>query len=288
MLKSMTAFARHDQNTAWGTLTWELRTVNHRYLEPVFKLPDALRTLEPQCRDEIAKMLSRGKIDCQLRWQMAENNRSTLFFNRSLAEQIMAIGQQVSDLTRYDKPLSAIDIMRWPGVVSAGDPDLVSIQASVLEGLQLALLTLLETRQTEGTKIAAMLHTRIVAMHEQLEQLKKIRPLVLQRLREKWISRLQEIDISVDSSRLEQELVIAAQKLDIAEELDRLAAHLSELSAVLKRKEPVGRRLDFLMQELNREANTLSAKSQDVDTTRAGVEMKVLIEQMREQIQNIE
>lgn len=285
---SMTAFARSERLTEWGTLGWELRSVNHRYLEPFLRLPEAFRILEPKIRERLSARLNRGKLDCVLKFQPGGQALATIRLNRPLAERLLAVAEELQPLLPEPSRPRIGDVLRWPGVVSEPEPDLEPVLDEVLAGLETALNDLIATRKREGARIRSLIEQRCAAMHREIEQVRNRRPLVLAQQREKLRNRLAELDVQADPARLEQELVLGAQKLDVDEELDRLDAHLSEITAVLERREPVGRRLDFLMQELNREANTLSSKSADADTTRSAVELKVLIEQMREQIQNVE
>ncbi|MEZ5593505.1 MAG: YicC/YloC family endoribonuclease [Gammaproteobacteria bacterium] len=284
----MTAFARSERVSEWGTITWELRSVNHRYLEPYIRMPDNFRLLEPEVRERLNRYLSRGKTECSLKFQPAGASLTTISLNRPLTQKLVEVAQELKDILGNDDQLRLGELMRWPGVVSDAEPDLGPLQVQILDALEQALKDLVATRTREGERIGEMIQQRCTQMAEQVQQVRQRRPEVLARQREKLQARLNELAAKVDADRLEQELVIAAQKLDVDEELDRLQAHLQEIEQVLKRKEPVGRRLDFLMQELNREANTLSSKSADTDTTRSAVDLKVLIEQMREQIQNIE
>ena len=288
MIRSMTAFARHESQTAWGRVTWELRSVNHRYLEIALRLPEAFRVLEPTIREHIGKQLKRGKVDCTLKYQPGDDALTTITLNQSLARRVVQVADEVKPLLGANAQLALIDVLRWPGVVSDPEPDLDPLKDDILAQLDQALSELVATRKREGQRMHGMVAQRCALMAEQVTQVRQRRPEVLLKQREKLLARLEEIVVEVDPGRLEQELAIIAQRLDVDEELDRLDAHLSEISDVLTRSESVGRRLDFLMQELNREANTLSSKSADTQTTRAAVELKVLIEQMREQVQNIE
>jgi len=288
MLRSMTAFARQEQSSAWGTITWELRSVNHRYLETTIRLPDALRGLELLARERIGGVLSRGKVECTLKLQTAGATAAALTLNRPLVERLLDVAAEVEHLMGPGTGLRLVDVLRWPGAVSEAEPDLDEIRLAILDGLDAALRELVVTREREGQRTAELLRQRCDAMRVQVELVRARRPEVLARWRDKLLSRLADIPVDADTGRLEQELALIAQRLDVDEELDRLDTHLDEIQAVFERDEAVGRRLDFLMQELNREANTLSSKSADADTTRAAVELKVLIEQMREQVQNIE
>lgn len=288
MIRSMTAFAQKEQQSAWGMITWELRSVNHRYLETVIRLPEVLRFLEPAVRERIGHYLSRGKVECSLKFQSAAGALAEITLNRPLVERLLTVAAELEQLMGPGTGLRPVDVLRWPGVVSEAEPDLEEVKMAVLAGLDEALVELVATREREGNRTAEMIRQRCQASSEQVQQVRARRPEVVAKLRERLFTRLAELPVEADPGRLEQEMAIIAQRLDVEEELDRLDAHLSEVGQVLHRTEPVGRRLDFLMQELNREANTLSSKSSDTETTRAAVELKVLIEQMREQVQNIE
>ena len=288
MLRSMTAFARQERSSAWGTMIWELRSVNHRYLETAVRLPEALRGLESLVRERIAAALSRGKVECALKLQTAGAALTAITLNHPLVERLLEIAGEVEHMIGPGTGLRLGDVLRWPGVINEAEPDLDEIKLALLGSLDAALAELIATREREGQRTAELLQQRCEAIRLQVRRVRARRPEVQARWRDKLLSRLADISTDADPGRLEQELALIAQRLDVEEELDRLDAHLDEIQAVFDRAEPVGRRLDFLMQELNREANTLSSKSADTDTTRAAVELKVLIEQMREQIQNIE
>lgn len=288
MLKSMTAFSRQERVTSFGTLAWEVRSVNHRYLDLSIRLPEELRSTEPQVREQLNAKLSRGKIEASLRFKPSVGEATQLVVNDALAKQVSDAALSVQQLLKNPAPLSALDILRWPGVTGQAETDLGPLQQEVLSLLGDAIDDYLETRGREGEKTAQMLSERCDAMEAIVAQVRVLRPEALKKQRAKLLGKLEELQIDSDNGRLEQELVLMAQRLDVDEELDRLTAHISELRDILKRSDPVGRRLDFLMQEFNREANTLSSKSADVQTTAHAVELKVLIEQMREQVQNIE
>ncbi len=288
MICSMTAFARQEQREADGGLVWELRSVNHRYLEVSVRLPEEFRVLEPVVRELAAKYLGRGKLDCGLRYEAVAGSAAAVKVNAAFAEQLIEAAGEVGHLQHEAVPPSTMDILRWPGVLEVEKPDLSPVQERAKKLLEASLQSLVENRQREGARLAELIDQRCAAMRDEVAKVKERMPVVLDGIRDRLRSRLEEVAEELDEGRLEQEMALLAQKLDVDEEMDRLNAHLDEVQDVLKRKEPVGRRLDFLMQELNREANTLSSKSSDVETTRIAVEMKVLIEQMREQVQNIE
>ena len=292
MLKSMTAFARVQETCDSGSLTWEIRSVNHRYLEPGIKLPEDFKLLETDIRKLITKYLERGKIDIGLRYKLDESSSGDINLNDELVRRLRVVEQAVLDIVHEGQKLSVSDILSWPGVIADQQKDLSPLIGIALSSLEKALKQLVETRETEGKALGEMIATRCEQISEIVKQLRVHRPAMVTAMHEKWKAnlndKLQQWAESANESRLEQELAILAQKLDVDEELDRLDTHIAEVNKVLRRKEAVGRRLDFLMQELNREANTLSSKSQDSVSTQWAVDLKVLIEQMREQVQNIE
>jgi uncharacterized protein (TIGR00255 family) len=287
MIKSMTAFAREEQRSELGELTWEIRSVNHRYLEVFVRLPEEFRALETLVREKVGQSLSRGKVECVLRYKSTGSEATQLTVNESLVKQLISASQQVAHLLHSETRLSIHEVMRWPGVLDAEAVDLDQVQTRAIELLQTTLNGLVDSRQREGEKLGELISQRLEEMHRQVELAKKRMPEVIEALRERLQNKLADF-AELEDTRVEQEMVILAQRLDIDEEMDRLDTHLDEVGRTLKQNKPIGRRLDFLMQELNREANTLGSKSADTVTTQVSVEMKVLIEQMREQIQNIE
>lgn len=288
MILSMTAFARESASTPVGTLTVELRSVNHRYLDCSFKLPDTLRALEPALRESAAAALARGKLDCLFRLQHEAQQNSELIVDDNRLEGLLAAAKQVA--TRLDQPadINPLEILLFPGVLQAATTDEDALYATAKELFTQALRSLTQTREREGEKLAAMIQERLTQISEQVAITRETLPQLQQHQRDKLTAKLAQLDTDADEGRLEQELVYLAQKADVCEELDRLDAHVSEVQRTLHKGGPCGRRLDFLMQELNREANTLSSKSISAGTTTTAVDLKVLIEQMREQIQNIE
>jgi len=288
MIHSMTAFARKENRDEQAELIWEIRSVNHRYLEIFVRLPEELRAIEPLIREKINKRLGRGKIDCSLRFKPVQTTVAGIEVNERLATQVMEAADKVGHLLHEAVPPSIMDILRWPGVMTAAPQDLSPVQEQAAQLLDQAIDALIETRQREGKALAGLIQQRCITMREQVGKVKERIPTVLEGIRERLRTRLSELGDELEPGRLEQEMVILTQRLDVDEELDRLYTHLDEVERVLQQKEPVGRRLDFLMQELNREVNTLSSKSNDAETTKLAVDMKVLIEQMREQVQNIE
>ena len=292
MLKSMTAFSRVQLSCDNGDIVWEIKSVNHRYLEPGFKLPEEFKSLEPEIRQKLGKYLMRGKLDISLRYKINRSAPSSIRLNEEMVTNLRKVEQQVLKIVHEGHSLAVSDILRWPGVVEESELDFKPLQDLAMSGLDQALQQLLENREREGKALYEMIASRCQQVSDIVAQVKARRPEVMDSIRAKWISQLEERlsqwTEATDSGRLEQELAMLAQKIDVEEELDRLQAHVKEVEKVLDRNEAVGRRLDFLMQELNREANTLSSKSQDAETTRLSVDLKVLIEQMREQVQNIE
>jgi uncharacterized protein (TIGR00255 family) len=289
MIRSMTGFARRERQGPWGTLACEIRSVNHRYLELALRLPEDLRALEGDARQAVGQALRRGKVDVALYLRGQPASTAALEINRPLVEQLVRTAQDVATLTHgTSAALSPLDVLRWPGVIREPERDLQPAQAAAMELLQETLRELDAARAREGTRLREMLLARCEALRQSVAQLRARLPEIAARIRERVGERVAQLGGTIDPARLEQELVLLAYKMDFDEELDRLGSHVAEALQILDAKEPAGRRLDFLMQEFNREANTLSSKSQDADTTRAAVDMKVLIEQMREQVQNVE
>jgi uncharacterized protein (TIGR00255 family) len=288
MSNSMTAFARETLTGEQGELTWELRSVNHRFLETFVRLPEDLRALEMGVRERIGARLDRGKVDASLRYAPAAAAAGELRINRRYLELLLAAGAEVgSRLGRMPAP-EPFDLLRWPGVLEEQKPDLGPVQEQALALLDRTLSTLVATRAREGERLAGLIRERCDRLLICVAKVRERMPQVMAEVRQRILDRLDEVRAELDPNRLEQELALLAQRLDVDEEMDRLQAHVQEVRAVVGSDKPVGRRLDFLMQELNREANTLGSKSSDLEVTRLAVEMKVLIEQMREQIQNLE
>lgn len=288
MIRSMTAFARKELQEEWGTMSWELRTVNHRFLETFLRMPEELRVLDGMVREKAAKYLRRGKLDATLRFQPAEGRDAQIKVNTERAKGLIKAARDIEFMMEHSAEFRATEILRMPGVLEEDSLDMEPIRAKAMALLEEALKELVESRGREGSHLKGLILQRCDGLQEQVGVARERMPLVIEHQRERLRGRLDELKADLEPTRLEQEIAIVAQKLDVDEEMDRLASHIQEVRRVLDQKEPVGRRLDFLMQELNREANTLGSKSADVDTTRCSVEMKVLIEQMREQIQNIE
>ncbi len=288
MIRSMTAFARVDGEVEGAELAWELRSVNHRYLETFVRLPEELRALEPQVRQKVGARLGRGKVECVLRLKLSSQAAAAIEIDEERLEALLKACRDVEIHSIEATSPGVMDLLRWPGIVREAEPDQKPVQEKALRLLDQALDQLVATREREGEQIRRLLLARLEGIEAQVRRARERLPEIRTRLREKLLARLEELQAKVDADRVEQELVMLAQKLDIDEELDRLDGHVAETRRVLERDEPVGRRLDFLMQEFNREANTLGSKSADGDTTAVAVELKVLIEQMREQVQNVE
>ncbi len=292
MIYSMTAFSRQEGDTENGHLVWELRSVNHRFSEVSLRLPEELRFLEPKIREQVAKCIKRGKIDATLRFQTtnqsADNESPALEIDKALVEKLAHVTREIDQLLYNAAPINALEILQWPGVLKAPEKNTQQLVADAQVLLEAALVDLLDSRAREGEKLKAVIEARCAAIDAQVKIVTERLPEILRATRERLEKRLAEIQGELDPARLEQEVVLLLNKADVDEEIERLKAHVDEVRRVLTQDEPVGRRLDFLMQELNREANTLGSKSVHTDTTAVSVELKVLIEQMREQIQNIE
>jgi len=288
MTSSMTAFSRQQSEQEWGSLTWEIRSVNHRYLETSIRLPDIFRSLENQVRERVRKAISRGKVECQLRYTAQEIPGSTISLNENLVQQLIEASVRIQKSLGEARSPGSMDILRWPGVIAEQSLDNQILEAAALSLLQSALAELVATREREGRELDSLLGQRITLIRRLVAEMRSKMPDILAAQRQSLLQKLEELKAELEPTRLEQEVALLAQKADVDEELDRLDAHLSEVERVIKSDGQKGRRLDFLMQELNREANTLSSKSIVVETTRSAVEIKVLVEQMREQIQNIE
>ncbi|MCM8882017.1 MAG: YicC family protein, partial [Candidatus Thiodiazotropha sp.] len=286
MISSMTAFAREEYRGDLGILSWEIRSVNHRYLEAFLRLPEELRVLESSVRERLNARLGRGKLDVSLKFKPGGMAEAGLQVNQRLVEQLLSAEQQLADLMEVGNNLRSSDLLRWPGVLEEQEQDFTPVKQRAMILLETAIDSLIDNRLREGERLSKIIRNRCVGLQAQVVHVRSLMPDVLETVRSRIRDRLTEAMEELDETRLEQEMVLLAQRLDVDEEMDRLETHLEEVERVLQADEPVGRRLDFLMQELNREANTLTSKSNSVDVTRSAVEMKVLIEQMREQIQN--
>ena len=287
MILSMTSFARREQDTAFGSLRWELRSVNHRYLDVSLRMPDELRGLELKVRELVAERLKRGKVECGLRFQAADQDRD-FAVDHELVKRLSKGLADVSHLLNNPAPINPIEVLRWPGVMRVEERDMAPLYEAALGLLDEALDDMIDSRAREGEKLKAVMLQRWDGIDALVGRVNERLPDLRLALRQKMESRLGELKEQLEPGRLEQERALLAQKMDVDEEVDRLSAHVQEVRHILERDEPVGRRLDFLMQELNREANTLASKSIDAEVTRVSVDLKVLIEQIREQVQNIE
>jgi uncharacterized protein (TIGR00255 family) len=284
----MTAFARRELRGDFGLLMCEIRSVNHRYLEPTFRLSDLVRELEMPLREKLRQQLSRGKIDVWLKHETIDNDVAEIRINHELAARLVAAASEIDKMTRHAAPLNAADILRIPGVVCPAQPNQQVVTQVALTLFNDTLMDFIAMRQREGAAINTMISQRLNAIAIECEKVRIRMPVIMAHYRQRLLSRLQEVKAELNPERVEQEVVLFAHKIDVAEELDRLNAHIVEIRRVLDQEQAVGRKLDFLMQELNREANTLGSKSVSADSSLSSVELKVLIEQMREQIQNIE
>lgn len=287
MIHSMTAFSRVEVKGDWGNAIWEIRSVNQRFLETYFRLPEQFRSVEPVLRERFRKALNRGKVECGLRFNANPATKGKLSINKDLASQLLEHASWVNEQT-LNSQVNPIEIMRWPGVMETEEADMDSIQADILKGFDQALTDFIAARASEGENMKALIEQRLDGIVAEAEKVKGHMPEVIQWQRTRIIDKFKDAKIELESTRVEQELVILAQKMDVDEEIDRLFSHVKETKSILKKGGAQGRRLDFMMQEFNREANTLGSKSINADITNSAVELKVLIEQMREQIQNIE
>ncbi|RUO20934.1 YicC family protein [Aliidiomarina iranensis] len=287
MIYSMTAYAREEVKSEWGTAVWELRSVNQRYLETYFRLPEQFRGLETSLRERLRKQLQRGKVECGLRFTANAGANTELQVNENLAKALLRSAEWVQE-NGAKASIDPLDVLRWPGVLETAEADMDAIQKELLEGFERALTAFIEHRASEGANMQKLIEARLEGISNEASKVRANMPAVLEWQRERIASKFAEAKIDLDSERLAQEMVLLAQKTDVAEELDRLDSHIKETRNILRKGGACGRRLDFMMQEFNREANTLGSKSINSDITNSAVEVKVLIEQMREQIQNIE
>jgi uncharacterized protein (TIGR00255 family) len=287
MIQSMTAFARSQEQGLWGSIVCELRSINHRYLEISMRLPEPLHELEAEVRERIRHHIKRGKIDVFLRYQ-ANDEAAELTLNSDLVAKLCAANVAIAEKIKSAAPINTMDILRWPGVMQVAEVDSKVVQAEVLKQLELTLEKLVKARAREGQQLTEIFLQRLDVMKGEIGKVRERIPVVVKGQRTRLLARFSEANLQLEPERLEQELVIQAQRIDITEEIERLETHITEVQRNLKQGALVGRRLDFLMQELNREANTLGSKSVDSEVTRAAVELKVLIEQVREQVQNVE
>lgn len=288
MIHSMTAFARMQSQGEWGNLTCEMRSINHRYLEISLHLPEILRVLEMPIREKIRQMVKRGKIECSIRLQTNNGKQDGVVVNKDIAKALCEASETIAAMLRQPEPISATDILRFPGVLETKEADLTLLQPEVMNLLEMTVTELMNARAREGKELTQLFSQRMDLMLQELAKIRERLPQIQHEQQERLRKRFHDAKVELDSTRLEQEMVIFAQRMDVAEEIERTETHLTEIRRILREGGAVGRRLDFLMQELNREANTLGSKSTDSTVTHAAVEMKVLIEQVREQVQNVE
>lgn len=288
MIQSMTAFARSQYQSTFGTIVCEMRSINHRYLELGIRLPDLFHEFEAVIRDRVRHHIKRGKVEFFLRFQPNEAKNAEFSVDTTLVEKLCQTNEKIAKLLSNPSPLNPMDILRWPGVLQTEELDVQSMQQDILQLVETTLESLVAARTREGAQLTELFLQRLDSMKIELAKVRERIPAILVGQREKLLARFRDASLQLDPQRLEQELVLFAQKIDVTEEIDRLDTHIAEVRRTLKQDGVVGRRLDFLMQELNREANTLGSKSVDAETTKVSVELKVLIEQMREQVQNIE
>ncbi|RCU51176.1 YicC family protein [Corallincola luteus] len=284
----MTAYARHTLKGEWGTAVWEVRSVNQRYLESYLRLPEQFRGLEPVLRERFRKRLNRGKLECNLRFDASAEKQSKLQINEALAKEVMRCAGWVNDQTSGSMHLNPLDVLRWPGVMENEEADIDTISTELLAAFDETLNQFIAARASEGDSLETMISQRLDGVMVEVAKVREQMPAVMIWQRERLTNKLEDANVELDNGRLEQEMILLAQRLDVAEELDRLEAHVAETRKILKKGGAIGRRLDFMMQEFNRESNTLASKSINQEVTQSAVELKVLIEQMREQIQNIE
>lgn len=288
MIHSMTAFAREQVQGDSGLLTCEMRSINHRYLELNLYLSESLRVFEAPIRDLIRKHIKRGKIECSIRHRSSHENDSGFLINQPLVNALSRASDEIAGYLKNPAPVSIMEILRYPGVLEANEVDAGSLQKTVLSLVEDTIKDLLLAREREGAELTKLFIERMEAMHVEMKKVRERLPFVLKEAEERLVKRFQDAKVELDPARIEQEMVMFAQRMDIAEEIDRTETHINEFRRVLKTGGAAGRRLDFLLQELNREANTMGSKSSDTILTHAAVEMKVLIEQVREQVQNVE
>lgn len=288
MTASMTAFARQEQTTQWGAIVWEIRSVNHRYLETHFRLPENLRDLEPALREKLRKSFARGKLEISLNFRPDNEQSQNFCINTELVEQLGQALQQVQNSLNQSNHINPLEVLQWPGVLQTAEVDYAEVKSIALSLFEQAVEQLQAMRQQEGAALQKIVEQRLDRVGEITTEIRAHLPDIMAQQKQKLQKRIEDAKAELEPGRLEQELVLLLQKADVDEELDRLQTHVDEVTRTLKQKNAIGRRLDFLMQELNREANTLSSKAIDTDVTQTAVELKVLIEQMREQIQNIE
>jgi uncharacterized protein (TIGR00255 family) len=287
-VRSMTAFSRGETDMPWGNIVWEIRSLNHRYLDTNIRLPDSMRTLEAAVREKLRKKLHRGKVDCTLYFHPSRDSGESIQIDSNVLQQYLDATKKISSTLETTAPLNPLDLLFKPGVIIEQELDLDEVCEHALELFDTTLDEHINSRQREGNELVGFINQRLDKISTSLDAIRPLIPKIIEAQKNKLLKRLEDIPADFDDSRLEQEITLLAQKLDVEEELDRLTTHIGEVQRVFGETGSIGRRLDFLMQEMNREANTLSSKSASSDTTLAAVDLKVLIEQIREQVQNIE
>lgn len=287
MIYSMTAFAHLEIKKEWGSAVWELRSVNQRFLDTYFRLPEQFRHLEMKLRDRLKASLTRGKVECSLKVELNNNQGDELALNKEYADQVINSLKWLKE-SANEGEINLVDVLRYPGVVNNQNQDFDQIAADLMAGFEQILTDFIAMRGREGESLQQLIQQRLESISTEASKVQAQMPEVLQWQKDRLQQKFDELNLQLDPQRLEQEMVLVAQKADVAEELDRLQLHVKETTAILNKGGAVGRKLDFMMQELNREANTLASKSINADITNSAVELKVLIEQMREQIQNLE
>lgn len=288
MTNSMTAFARKEKQAEWGQAAWEIRSVNHRYLEVVLSLPDTFSHLEPLIRKQLQASLQRGRVEAKLRYKSYLNKAMPIEIDEELTLSLIGAYKQIGHLAQTSTPLNPGELLRWPQLLKFPELSIEMIQPELMTLFSETLEDFCQVRSIEGKAIFELLNIRLIKLADLLQHIQVQLPHILHLQREKVLARLHEIKTSLDPNRLEQEMLLFAQKTDVAEELDRLQIHLHEFKNLLIKNQAQGKQLDFLLQELNREANTLASKSLNAELTLSAVNVKVLIEEMREQVQNIE
>ena len=288
MTQSMTAYGRAENSDGQNSISCEIRSVNHRYSEISIRLPDELRPLEQKIRKKITDKIKRGKIECNIRIEQQDTYNEALLINQDLLKNIIEVAEKVNSNLSASNSLNSLDLLRWPGVLKKNTLDFKKIDKLLLKLVDKTIDIAIDTRQREGEKIKKIITNRCSKIKKIINGVRKTIPGILKEFRKKLTQRVKEISNEIDNERFEQELLFMSQKMDIEEEIDRLSAHIDEVIRVVNQKGPIGRRLDFLMQEMNRESNTIGSKSNHIKTSNASIELKVLVEQMREQIQNIE
>jgi len=288
MIHSMTGYATAAQELTWGSVSIELRSVNHRYLDISFRVPDELRAIEQQLREAISKVMTRGKVECRVAYALRSGLQGSSGLDPALLAQVLKLNEQAQAALPEARPLAVNDILRWPGMLGADTLPVDELRSSALSLITQALTEFSAARAREGAKLATLILERAASMRERIATVQPRMPEIIASYQQKLNARLREAMLSTDDERIRQEVTLFVNKIDVDEELARLATHLDELTRIVKHGGAAGKRLDFLMQELNREANTLGSKSADMTVTQVAMDLKLLIEQMREQIQNIE